>query len=208
MKRLLLCGLILLGALACRPRLLWWRQQPDSYQALVSRWTRSGQLYQGLKTILVVSATYPHSSIRRAHVRRYAADHHLTPEQADKLLAEEREKARRQLQFIVTTFSDEEDWWRLEGDSCIWTINLVTADGKRIKPGKIEFLKQVPIYIRTYYPVFSPWKKVYRLSFPARLGGKALVSEQDGRIGLEFLSAMGQITLRWNFGDEAAGATR
>ncbi len=201
MKRLLLLCVflgLLFGSLACQPRLLWWKQKPDSYQSVLQRWTQKGETYQGLKTVLSASATYLHPATRRAYMRQYAADHHLSEQEEKELLSQEEAKAKNQLEFIVTTFSDDDDWWQLDGDTSIWGIYLSNDKGVRVKPQAVEYLEDVPIYIKTYYPLVTPWKRVYRLTFPLKVQNTPLLDEQTRHFSLEFLSAVAQLKLDWN----------
>ncbi len=198
MKRLLLCVfLFLFGTLACQPRLLWWKQKHDAYQSVLQRWTQKGELYQGLKTVLSASATYLHPDTRSAYVRQYSNDHHFSEQEEKELLSQEEAKAKSQLEFIVTTFSDDDDWWRLDGESPIWAVYLSNDKGIRVKPKTIEYLENVPIYIKTYYPLITPWKRVYRLTFPLKVKNTPLLDEQTRHFSLEFLSAVAQLKLNW-----------
>lgn len=204
MKRLFYgCLVLALGFLACQPRFMWWKQQPDSYQAIVRKWTQTGEVYQGLKTILVVSATYPHPDVHRAHVRQYGLNHHLSEQEQKELLSQKETEAKSQLEFIMTTFSDEEEWCPLDDGDSIWTIYLINDKGVRVKPQKIECLKEVPVYIKTYYPLFSPWKKVYRVVFPLKIQNTPLIDEQTRHFDIDFISAVGQIKLHWDLKGES-----
>lgn len=196
MKRLFFVFL-LIGTLACQPHLMWWRQEPDSYQSMLRKWTRSGQAYQGMKTLAVINAAFLHPETRQAYVRQYAKDHRLCEEEKADLLSQQEAEASRQLEFIVTILSDEDDWSRLEGDSPIWSIYFSGEKCDRVKPQSIEYLKDVPIYIRRHFPFDTDLTKVYRVIFPAKNQNQPLLDEQTRQFKLEFLSAVTQFEMEW-----------
>ncbi len=199
MKRLLgVCVLFLLGALACQPRLLWWTQSSDSYPVVLNKWTRTGKAYQGMKTLLLVTATYLHPATRKAYVRQYTKDHLLSEAQEKDLLAEQEAEAARRLEFIVTVFSDEEDWEILEGKDSIWSVYFSSDQATRVKPEKIEYIESPPIYLKTYYPSSLTFRRVYRIVFPAKVQDVPLLDERTRHFNLEFLSALDRLKLRWN----------
>ncbi|MBI5788758.1 MAG: hypothetical protein HZA78_07895 [Candidatus Schekmanbacteria bacterium] len=199
-KRLSCLLLIALSlTLSCQPRYFWWRQPPESFPLLLRKWTQTGKVYHGMNTILLVSATYMHSDVRRAFIKQYIEDLHLTPQEQEKLAQEQKADAEKGLQFIVAIFSDEEDWQKLEKDDTIWKVSLAGSGGLRVEPISVEHMKEVPIYLKSYYPFIAQFKRVYKITFPNTCQNLPVIDEQKCRFSLEFASAVAQLKIDWDF---------
>jgi hypothetical protein len=196
---LLVCCTQLVGVAGCKakPNTAF---APPEYSSLLKALTKKAEIYSGLDTVLLASATYQNWPLRQAYVEKYVTDHRLTQAEKQKLLEEQKKEQAQGYEFIVATFTDNKRWDGIDREDSIWSVYLVNDEGLRVKPLYIKRQKPVSIYISEYYPYFSPWKKVYKILFPASVPDQTtpLITEQTKTITLEFASTMGKLALNWD----------
>jgi hypothetical protein len=141
----------------------------ERFNSVVKASTASGKIYRKLELLLSASATCLTPELRNVYVEKYAQDHFLSPEEKEKIAKEEQEKAEQGLEFIVSLFSDQEAWNNLADEGSIWTVVLTDNKGHTIKPMKIYRLDPVPVYVTSFFPGMTRWKKVYSVIFPGKM---------------------------------------
>ncbi len=112
------CFLILLLYLfsACSPSGNIYNKLSDTeytssgYRIILDRWTGKGSIHRGLKTELLVTATYKTEEFRRAYTKEYARIYMLTPIQSKIMLDDQINAAKDYDDFLVSICTQEIQW--------------------------------------------------------------------------------------------------
>ncbi len=173
---------------------------PEDYKRVLKRWTRSRELLsiEEFDNVLTVTATFETWDFRWAYVMRYAQDYRLTVEQRQALLGRSLAETRRAHQFFVAMYAQRHKWADLTMDDPAWIVRLIDDRGGETVPQEIIEIKKPGAIERTYYPYTSPWRRIYRVSFPAvRADGNPTISPSARWVGLRFAGAQGNDQLVW-----------
>jgi hypothetical protein len=207
MRRLAATGLVLtvLLAAACGAPSVSLRAGPREYVAtdyerVLSRWTRTEQLFvaRELDDLLTVTATYESWDFRWAYVVRYAEDYRLTVEQRGDLLEQSLSESDRAHQFYVALYAQRHQWSDLTAADAAWIIRLIDDQGNETAPSEIQKINNPGAIERTYFPYTTPWRRAYRVRFPvARSDGRRTISRTARWFGLRFAGAQGNQQLVW-----------
>ena len=173
---------------------------PSDYDEVLDTWTRSKELILlgKLENVLTATATFQSWDFRWAYAVRYADDYRLTIKQRSTMLAGNLEETRRRHSFYVAMYATRWKWSDLKIQGAAWTVRLVDDRGNETAPERIEPVKRPGAVDITYFPYTTPWRRVYRVSFPAsKEDGTATISEEAKWFGLRFAGAQGHDTLTW-----------
>ena len=112
----------------------------ESYRAVLSRWTRTGNAYslQDLDDHLAVTATYESWDFRWAYVVRYAADFRLPTVERSRLLEASLATGRREHEFYVALASDNVRWGQLTHPTSAWRVLMVNDRRVEVAPSSID----------------------------------------------------------------------
>lgn len=155
------------------------------------RFTRAGNIYDGLGLNAFVSAVYLPLEAREARAERLAVWRSATGAERDAMLAREREEAARYEEFLVALFTTDRADNDLDSSKSIWHVALALPGGAEILPEKIES-RRVDADIRVLHPNVSEFDVVYRVRFPKQpepLVGRPFalrIAGSRGRIDLAF----------------------
>jgi len=173
----------------------------QDYERVLQRWTRSTELLSmsELDNVLSVSATYESWDFRWAYAVRYAEDYRLTIEQRKSLLERSLAESKREHEFFVALYAQKHKWSDLTRDNPAWIVRLIDETGNEIAPHEINEIRRPGAIEHTYFPYTSPWRRIFRISFPIAYGdGRPTISPKAKWFGLRFAGAQGNDQLMWN----------
>ncbi len=160
---------VLLAGCAAVPKNVFLTQEfagPSTpYGRALERYTRSAELYQGLDTVAKAWATWRSPELRKALVETSAAYYRLTPEEAERMRAEQERAARRVREFHLALYTPAPDWNDLESPDTLWRAVLVLPGGTRLEPVRVVHLPKTD-KSAVEYPYVTPWTREYSLFFP------------------------------------------
>jgi hypothetical protein len=179
----------------------------QDYDRVLQRWTRTTELLSmsELDNVLCVTATYESWDFRWAYAVRYAEDYRLTVEQRRSLLEGSLAESRREHEFFVALYAEKHKWGDLMRDNPAWIVRLIDDTGNEVAPREINEIRRPGAIEHTYFPYTSPWRRIFRISFPMAFGdGRTTVSPHARWFGLRFAGAQGNDQLVWQLGGGAA----
>lgn len=200
------------AALACATPTVRLGEGPREYVAqdydqVLKRWTRTTELVSmsELDNVLCVTATYESWDFRWAYAVRYAEDYRLTVEQRRSLLEGSLAESRREHEFFVALYAQKHKWGDLMRDNPAWIVRLIDDTGNEVAPREINEIKRPGAIEHTYFPYTSPWRRIFRISFPMAFGdGRTTISPRARWFGLRFAGAQGNDQLVWQLDEGAA----
>jgi hypothetical protein len=206
-------ALALSGACACSTPAVKLGEGPREYVAqdydrVLKRWTRTTELLSmsELDNVLCVTATYESWDFRWAYAVRYAEDYRLTVDQRRSLLEGSLAESRREHEFFVALYAQKHKWGDLMRDNPAWIVRLIDDTGNEVAPHEINEIRRPGAIEHTYFPYTSPWRRIFRISFPMAFGdGRTTISPRARWFGLRFAGAQGNDQLVWQL-DEASAA--
>ena len=180
---------------------LWQSENPktETTQIVIERWTREDKLYSEFETILIVSALYKSWAVRQTYLEQEAAINNMSPEKKLAKLREERDLYDNENSFIVSAYLGDKSWNDFSEPSTVWKIYMVTKEGIKIYPEKIEKIEDIKSDSLLKYCYFiTPWKTTYRVTFPKMISQRAhpVIQESEG-FKLELVSHLGTAALKW-----------
>jgi hypothetical protein len=171
---------------------------PD-YDGVLARWTRTEQLIaiSELDDVLTVTATFESWDFRWAYVVRYAQDYRLSIEQRRALLESTLSETRSHHQFLVALYGANRRWTDLTKPNTGWVVRLFDDRGNETAPDAIVAIQKPGAIERTYFPYTSPWRQVFRVTFPTTTPRGPTIARDATFVGLRFAGAQGSEELRW-----------
>jgi hypothetical protein len=176
------------------------------YQQVLQKWTRTEHLISlsELDDLLAVTATFESYDFRWAYVVRYAHDYRLTVEQRKQLLESTLAETQTHHQFYVALYGSTWRWTDLTKPSSAWIVRLIDDLGNETAPQEIIAVRKPGAIERTYFPYTTPWRRVFRIRFPAVSDdGLPMIPERARWFGLRFAGAQGNQELRWEISPDA-----
>ena len=165
----------------------------SDYRAILARWTRKGSIHRGLKTELLIAATYKVEEFRRAYTEEYARVYMLTSAQNATMMDDQIEAAEDYDDFLVSIYTEEKEWDDFSERDSLWKIYLIKDGQLRIEPLEIRKVKKSRALSETFYPFISPWSSIYLFRFK-----KKDLPQPSKSVELVLTSAPGSATLRWD----------
>lgn len=173
---------------------------PTDYETVLKTWTRSAQLVSvgALDNVLTVTATYESWDFRWAYVARYAEDYRLTIAQRRALLERSLAATQDTHQFYVALYAEKPAWSDLTTEDPAWIVRLLDDEGTETAPSRLTMIRKPGAIELTYFPYTSPWRSVFRITFPrVRQDGRPTISPAARWFGLRFAGAQGNHQLVW-----------
>lgn len=169
------------------------------YEQVLARWTRTEHLIalSELDDLLTVTATFESWDFRWAYVVRYAQDYRLTTEQRRLLLESTLDETRAYHQFYVALYGANRRFTDLSKPDAGWVVRLFDDRGNETAPDKITPIPRPGPIERTYFPYTSPWRRAFRIRFPATTSHGPTIAPDARIVGLRFAGAQGSEELRW-----------
>ena len=169
------------------------------YDNVLARWTRNEQLIAlaELDDVLTVTSTFESWDFRWAYVVRYAQDYRLSVEQRRALLESTLAETRTHHQFLVALYGSNRRWADLTKPNTGWVVRLFDDRGNETAPDTIVAIRKPGAIERTYFPYTSPWRQVFRITFPVATPRGPTIAQNATLLGLRFAGAQGSQELRW-----------
>lgn len=165
----------------------------SDYRAILERWTRKGSIHKGLKTELLITATYKAEEFRRAYAEEYARVYLLTSPQDGAMMNDQIEAAKDYDDFLVSIYTQEKEWDDFSERDSLWKVYLIKDGQFRIEPLEIRKVKKSRTLSETFYPFISPWSSVYIFRFK-----KKDLPQPSQSVELVLTSAPGSTILKWD----------
>jgi len=165
----------------------------SDYRVILERWTRKGSIHRGLKTELLVTATYKAEQFRRAYTEEYARCYMLTSIQNTNMMDDQIEAAEDYDDFLVSIYTQEKEWDDFSERDSLWKVYLIKDGRFRIEPLEIRKVKKSRTLSETFYPFISPWSSIYIFRFK-----KKDLPQPSKSVELVLTSAPGSTTLTWD----------
>lgn len=184
---------------ACAPL-----SRPGSSQAIASSleyksWlstleahTRSFELQQQLETRLAGTATLLSAALRAAYWQEYGRMYRLTEAE---IKARQQAAVAEGLEVLLWTTAQDPKLASLELSAGLWQLRLITAQGEKLAPLKVERERQPDKVMTYFFPHLNPLGRTWRVYFPATSANGSAV-EAEG-LTLELSSVQGQLALRF-----------
>lgn len=166
------------------------------YEEVYARWTRSDDIYRELTLVLDARVTYRSEEFQEAYLCRYGQVYEVREAELARLLAEERERAGRDLRFVLVAYTGQRDWNDFERPDSIWRLFLQNERGQRLPVTEKRHLEN-----RTELGGFfllGPWSEAYELVFD--LQGKEAAGFKAERLTLVLASVLGEAQFCWDLG--------
>ena len=143
---------------------------PGDYPEVYERWTRSAGPFDfgHLRSVLHATATFESREFRWAYVVRYAHDFGLITDARNAMLAATLADSEQHHRFFVTIGGGKPRELDLTDEQGAWRVLLLDDRGRQVRPIEIQELGTVRPSQRVYFPSVSPFRKAFRLVFPAR----------------------------------------
>jgi hypothetical protein len=187
--------------LSLKPRSLSFT--PDDYADVYERWTREARPFDfgQLRSVLNVTATLESREFRWAYVVRYADDFNLATDARNAMLAASLADAAQHHRFYVTLGGGPPREYDLTDDEgAAWRVLLMDDRGRQVRPIEIESLGTAGPAERAYFPSTSPFRRAYRIVFPAQHeDGQPTVPDEALFAVLRFTGPAGHVDLKWDF---------
>ena len=146
------------------------------YGALLLRYTRSAELYEGFDTVAKGWATWRAPELRSALAETAIASYGLVGEPADRMRREEERSARRVREFHLALYTGKSGWSDLESPDSLWRASLELPSGERLAPIQIVRLAKTD-RSAVEYPYVTRWTREFSIFFPT-------VLESQGETGV------------------------
>lgn len=177
----------------------------DAYPEVWGRWTRHDKVLHELESALEIWATYKSPEFREAFVARYAEAYRLSDEDRERLRVAQKESGAAAYEFVVTAQSASYRWNDLDKKSSAWRISLRDASGHELAPEKVTYEKVPEMYEREFFPVKTPFTRLYTVRFARpgasrqerRVTDENFVGERSGELVLRFAGPFGGADLSW-----------
>jgi hypothetical protein len=168
----LLVVVVLLGTgcgTATTPQVDFSSTQPThvgaDYGDVYQLWTRHGKVVHEFESALEVWATYKSTDYREAFVARYAEAYRLPPPDRELIRTGQREAEADAYEFMVTAQSANYRWNDLERKGSAWRVTLRDGLGHELYPEKIAYERLPETYEREFFPVKTPFTRLYTVRF-------------------------------------------
>jgi hypothetical protein len=135
------------------------------YGTLLSRHTRSAELYDALDTVAKGWATWKSPQLRAALAEASIAAYRLEGDAARNLRLEEERAGRRVREFHLALYTPKSGWNDLESPRTLWKVYLTLPGGERWEPVRVIYLPKSD-KSAVEYPYVSRWTREYAILFP------------------------------------------
>lgn len=173
-------------------------REPE-YSDVLSEWTRSAKVFDGLDAKLSITATYKEESFSTAYLKRYLKAFKMDDNYADALFKREKDEVERYNEFFVAVYTPDESWNDLAKQNSIWRLYLEDDTGARLTPVSITQVDRDDILVREFFPYFDMWSTAYRVKFPkySDVGAEPIPNASTNYLKLTVTGIMGEGTLEW-----------
>ncbi len=139
--------------------------------AAVRNNTRTFKLYNKFRTILILDTILNDYELRKTWAREKTKSQKASLKEKSLLMAQEREAANKEVEFILALYTPEDEWNDLDDPETEWVVTLNPASD-RVRPVAIEKIKPETLKIRDHLPFHKNFRTFYRVSFKKSSGLK------------------------------------
>ena len=167
------------------------------YQAMLERYTRHAEIYQGFDTRMFIAVTYQSWAFRQARILRRQAFQGQSDAEVATWTRDEKAESESEYAFLVGAHFNENVHDDLDRPKSIWRISL-SANGEEVLPLQVERISRASIQLKTFYPYLDEFWVAYRLRF-ARLrpDGSPVFTGNPASLNLHFASVLGKVELTY-----------
>jgi hypothetical protein len=194
---LALCGA---GCSPPRPAVLHSPTTPlsaEDFPVVLSTWTRTDKVYQGLDNKLFVTATYHAPELRRAFAIAFPEIYGHGGTVTRQELVDLTPAAEQSNTFFLAAYTPDTKWNDLAQTDSIWRVTLIGDNEVAAAPVEIQQVK-VDENLRVVYPYIGRFDRCYLVRFPLADPMERLVIDPGGTgFRLRVASALGAAELVW-----------
>jgi hypothetical protein len=139
-----------------------------AYKKILKTHTQGNEVYQrdDFYASMRWVVTYLDSPFQAALIDEVSRIYDYSPAQETKYAAESREKFSDNTVFFISFYAYDNKTADLRKLKNLWTLRVVTPDGKRMEPTKIDFINRpTPLDIELF-PQVNTWSRHYYVYFP------------------------------------------
>ncbi|WP_028575226.1 hypothetical protein [Desulfonatronovibrio hydrogenovorans] len=164
-----------------------WPDLDDPYIAATHQWTRTGSIYSGIETEIIVHATLKSREWMDAYVLKRGEVFALNQAEQEELLENMVRSLDTELAIFLSIYSPRMEQSRLRFNDPLWSVFILSNDQK-IYPLEIRPVRKPLARLRTFYPYVHQWHQSYVLRFPAPASDslQMIMAGPLGRIELEW----------------------
>jgi len=160
--------------------------------AVISKWNRTGKLYDQFDTRLIVDVIYNSPELRKAWVEQTAKNKMLSAEEKKKLYEEQSASNDESAQFVVAVYTpDEDEKDNLASGDSIWNLFLEPSGKAPIHPSSLKPVEMGKLPWTTSLPFTTNFRSFYIARFPREKIGK-------GAMTMVITSPYGMVRLSWD----------
>ncbi len=176
-------------------------RQPMTLREAIQKYRRSASMIYGIYE-LRMDIVYESWEYTGALLVEEAGYYKLEVEQMKARRAVAEEKFKEKESFLVGFYPGMEEWGELDEPNCEWKIYLLIDDSMRLPARKIVKYKMPKAFKDRYFPFFTAWRDIYRVTFDAidKTNGKRHIDEQTDQIKLLITGPLGELSATWRFG--------
>lgn len=169
------------------------------YADVLNRLTKGTKVYQGLETILYMTATYKTMDFRRAYVDRYVKSYQLEESYRSALLEREKEEDEKYNEVFFTAYTPESRWNDFDRTDSVWRLYLEDGSGARLIPVSVRRVDSSDPLIREFFPYFDLWSYGYAVKFPkySETGTEPIPGEKTEYLKLVVTGILGHGEVEW-----------
>ncbi len=157
-----------------------------AYQEVLSRVSDRKAIYQGLDTVVFISATWQSEEFVAARVARTAAFRGLGKLEHEQMLKTERDKLKDDTVFFFGVHANDPRTDDFDRSNSIWSLSLMTSEGQ-LRPVEVRRVGRATADMRSLYPYMDTFWVGYEVRFiNARPPFKLKVASSLGEANLEY----------------------
>jgi len=169
----------------------------DDYDEVLNRWTRRDRVYDRLRSVLFVDATFHSPEFRVAFLARHREVYGRGSEEARRLaLTETEEGVEEGLEFFISAWTPQVHDNDMSDADSIWRVTLEGQGGVRVD-GTVRRVK-TSANVRVIYPYVTDFARTYAVRFPRTSAtGEPLITVATDQFVLRLTSAIGEARMTW-----------
>jgi len=169
----------------------------DDYETILSRWTRSDRVYQGLDSKMFVTATFHAPELRRAFAIAFPEIYGHGGSITRRELVDLTGDVEQFHNFFVSAYTADEKWNDLAMPDSIWHMSLIGSEDVAVEASSIEIIR-IDANLRAVYPYIGRFDRAYLVRFPLTDPMHRLVLEpKSTSANLRIASALGVASMVW-----------
>lgn len=168
------------------------------YARTTEAFTRTKEVYDGLQTRFILSATWLSPQWIQAFSEEYANIYYLDAERRRRMIGEWREESAAYERFFVALFTPDERTNDLDQAKTLWALRLVRGDEVDFRPVYVHRTGLRPAEVSRFFPYANSWFRAYEVAFPKEAGERVERKAGAPRFKLVLAGVQGRAVLVWN----------